>query len=753
MKEYIVLYENKYAVIPEDYNKEKLKNFPIEVVAQMAIETMKQDNIFNIEIFQKNKCANKDERGFSWYTSGKSHYAFPNKASLWIKIIEEPNKNLNIIKDFGEVNNNTFFESGIIYELPDKNFFISIEDLKEIKSGITDIWNILYLYYKYDIQVTIENIKNHVDILSKLDISYEDKTCINSILEIKSNIENIYDNIIYGKVNKKAESFILKKTSEEKNNTFIKEIIITNNLPEIIENNKIIKDYVYKEHIGVKTNRIYLTEKEIEESIKCDRSPLLTLIHKYNIIKQGKLFFISDIKYGFISYLKSISKEEKDILCKLKACSKNNYFNIGYKFFTLKDEVLIVKNIIIKKFKDTNYNIYIKFDNEVVINSNKIEEYLYYTNKWYKEKIIKDSDYKISADIYEKFYEYPISVVISFINSLWLSNTDKRDNFNFFVLNNTIKDLIEYYCYNKTFFRNIMLKNDYEAYYINAGKQILEEDLMYFKNVMRHNYEYELPEYFKSKYNKDNKTGKELWEEKLISIEKLNDPKCIKGIEYKLIYLQNNFEVTLTEIEKNLCIKNNVNPYVALLYKANYYRCNKLLWLSNYVLREVTEVLNIKNSIEGEYFWNKVIKNKGILGESRSIIYSLGKDDFKLRDIILYITSNIKSGDFSIHYKYIGNTNEYYLIEDYKDFKKEEFKIINNTINSKEDGRQEFKSKGNEKDGRSENQLQGENTVKSCYRFTERSKLFGGRYRSSITDENAFSKERTSKNKSVLRKY
>lgn len=89
MKEYIVLYENKYAVIPEDYNKEKLKEFPIEVVAQMAIETMKQDNSFDIEVFQKNKCANKAERGFSWYTSGKSHYAFPNKASLWIKIIEE----------------------------------------------------------------------------------------------------------------------------------------------------------------------------------------------------------------------------------------------------------------------------------------------------------------------------------------------------------------------------------------------------------------------------------------------------------------------------------------------------------------------------------------------------------------------------------------------------------------------------------------------------------------------------------------
>lgn len=28
MKEYIVLYENKYAIIPEDYNKEKLKTFP-----------------------------------------------------------------------------------------------------------------------------------------------------------------------------------------------------------------------------------------------------------------------------------------------------------------------------------------------------------------------------------------------------------------------------------------------------------------------------------------------------------------------------------------------------------------------------------------------------------------------------------------------------------------------------------------------------------------------------------------------------
>lgn len=313
-------------------------------------------------------------------------------------------------------------------------------------------------------------------------------------------------------------------------------------------------------------------------------------MHKYNILKQGKLFYISDIKYGLISYLKSISEEEKDILCKLKACSKNNYFNIGYKFFTLKDEVLKVKNIIIENYKDTNYNLYIKFDNEAVINSSKIEEYLYYTNKWYKEKIITDSDYKISANIYEKFYEYPISVVISFINSLWLSNTDKRDNFNFFVLNNTIKDLVEYYCYNKTFFGNIMLKNDYEAYYINAGKQILEEDLMYFTNVMRYTSKYELPEYFKSKYNKDN-----------------------------------------------------------------------------------------------------------------------------------------------------------------KNFKKEDFKIKNNTINSKEDGKQEFKSRENRKNGRSENQLQRENTAKSYYRFAKRSKLFGGRYQSSITDENAFSKERTSKNKSVLR--
>lgn len=105
MKEYIVIYENKYAVIPEDYTKEKLKEFPIEVMAQMAIETMKQDNSFDIEVFQKNKCANKDEGGFSWYT-------------------------------IGEVNNNTFLESGIIYELPDKNFFISIEDLKKNKN-----WN------------------------------------------------------------------------------------------------------------------------------------------------------------------------------------------------------------------------------------------------------------------------------------------------------------------------------------------------------------------------------------------------------------------------------------------------------------------------------------------------------------------------------------------------------------------------------------------------------------------------------------
>lgn len=749
MKEYIVLYENKYAVIPEDYNKDKLKGFPIEVVAQMAIETMKQDNIFNIEIFQKNKCVDNTEGGFLWEKSSYSHYAFHNKSSLWVKIIEEPNKSLNIIKDFGEINNNTFFESGIIYELPDKNFFISIEDLKEIKNGITDIWNILYIYYKYDIQVTVENIKNHVDILSKLDISYEDKTYINSILEIKSNIENIYDNIIYGKINKETESFILKKNSEEKNNTFIKEIIITGNLPEIIENNKIIKDYVYKEYIKVKTNRIYLTEKEIEESIKCDRSPLFTLMHKYNTIKQGKLFFISDIKYGLISYLKSISEEEKDILCKLKAHSKNNYFNIGYKFFTLKDEILKVKNIIIEKFKDTDYIVYIKFDNEVTINSNKIEEYLYYTNKWYKEKIIEDSDYKISADIYEKFYEYPISVVISFINSLWLSNTDKRDNFNFFVLNNTIKDLVEYYCYDKMFFRNIMLKNDYEAYYINAGKQILEEDLMYFKNVMRYNSKYELPEYFKLKIK--NKTGKELWEEKLTSIEKLNDPKCIKGIEYRLIYLTNNLEVTLTEEEKDLCIENNINPYVALLYKANYYHYHKPLWLSDYVLREVTEILNIKNSLEGEYFWKKVIKNRGVLGESRSIIYSLGKDNFKLRDITLYITDKIKSGNFSIRYKYISDTNEYCLTESYKEFKKEDFKIINNKINSKENGRQEFKSRENGKDGRSENQLQGENTVRPYYRFAERSELFGGRYQPSITDEDTFGKERTSKNKSVLR--
>ena len=513
-----------------------------------------------------------------------------------------------------------------------------------------------------------------------------------------------------------------------------------------MKNNE-VDSYVYKSIIDEKYIKIYLTIEEIEKSNAQNINPIVTLMAKHNAIKQGKIFNIESINLKYINsfeFEKSI--EGIEFWADISSKFKESYFNIGKSYFILQNKIIRVKKIIIENIKNKTYTIWIKFDNGTVLNSNQLDKFLETINKWYKDDIIHNSNHRIYPEVYEKLYAYPISVIRHFLNFLWLNSSDKRDFFNIFILNNPMEILVKRFCYDKSWFTNVLLYHDYAEYYKKVGENVLKEDLEYLKDILTYNSEYELPEYFKSKCIYNNKTEKELGEEKLKTIEEFNAPKCIKGIEYRLIYPINKLEVSLTEVEKILCIENNINPYVALLYKANYYHY-KLLWSSDYIVKKVTEILNIKNSFEKEYFWKKVIKNRGVLGESRSITYSLGKDNFKLHDITFYVTDRIILGNFSIHYKYIGDTNEYYLIENYKDFKKEDFNVINK-INSKEDGRQEFKSREN---GKCKDQLQRENTAKSCCRFTKRSELFGGRYQPSITSESTFSKKRTSKNKSILR--
>lgn len=386
---------------------------------------------------------------------------------------------------------------------------------------------------------------------------------------------------------------------------------------KIMENNK-IESYVYKTNINGKYTELYLTKDEFKESCKQKINPIVTLMAKHNAIKQGKIFDIGSINLKYIdSFEFDSSVEGLEFWSDISSKFKEPYFEIGKSFFTLSGKIIKIQKIIIESIKDTDYTIWIKFDNGTVVTPKQIDEFLNTTNKWYKDNVIHNPNCKIRPEVYKKLYAYPISVIRYFLDSLWLNNNNKRGFFNIFILDNPIETLVKRFCYDKSWFTNTLLNHDYTEYYINVGENILKEDLEYFKEVLFHNPEYELPEYFKSKYNKNNKTE-----------------------------------------------------------------------------------------------------------------------------------------NFSICYEYINeisDINEYYLTRNYKDFKEEDFNILYNKFNSKKDGRQEFKSRENGKDGRSENQLQGENTAESCYRFAERSELFGGRYQSSITNEDSFGKKRTSKNKSVLR--
>lgn len=60
----------KYVVEKSDLVGQ-IKNFALELVQEMVDEQIRQGNCADVTIFQKNRCANKDEFGFNWIGSEK----------------------------------------------------------------------------------------------------------------------------------------------------------------------------------------------------------------------------------------------------------------------------------------------------------------------------------------------------------------------------------------------------------------------------------------------------------------------------------------------------------------------------------------------------------------------------------------------------------------------------------------------------------------------------------------------------------
>lgn len=132
----------KNKVTKEDL-KGEIKDFPLEIIQAMCNEQVRQGNTFNPKVFQKDKCAEKYENGFSWYISelGRSTWetiilecnfeSFPKskKTENEIKITEDAIK--KAFEDGSEIEKNllkNLFKDQVNFKTDPSKFITSYEE-------------------------------------------------------------------------------------------------------------------------------------------------------------------------------------------------------------------------------------------------------------------------------------------------------------------------------------------------------------------------------------------------------------------------------------------------------------------------------------------------------------------------------------------------------------------------------------------------------------------------------------------------